>query len=186
MLDRDRGIPILSCLPCMHVQETHDPRSKRSFPFTTPADVITSVSPLGSTNGQVLLLVNASLLLRVTLDQEFGRLTVQGHLSIEPSLQLQAFQDEAVPVGVGRLVDCVFQSPLLFTLSHDGFVCILYRCGLPCVCVCVCVCMFVCVLCIYIYMCVCVCIMCLCYMYTFVMLCTHAFAPELSSSHLQH
>ena len=54
-----------------------------------PALEVSSVLPLGSSDGTVQLLVNSTHLCRVALDHEFSKLAVLACMSVEPSLQVQ-------------------------------------------------------------------------------------------------
>ena len=49
---------------------------------------VSSLLPLGSSEGCVQLLVNSTHLCRVSLDNEFNRLAVTACVSVEPSLQV--------------------------------------------------------------------------------------------------
>ena len=89
-----------------------------------PADVIDSLSLLGSHEDQVLLLLNSFLLCVVNLDPEFGRISIQQCLPIEPTTD--PYVDDSLPQEVGPLANFAFRSPLLFALTQDGLVCILH------------------------------------------------------------
>lgn len=59
----------------------------------------------------------------VNFDPEFGRVSVQQCLPVEPTTD--PYVDDALPVEVGPLVNFAFRSPLLLALTQDGLVCIL-------------------------------------------------------------
>ena len=89
----------------------------------TPANVIDSVSILGSDSGQILLLFNSNLVVMVTLDKEFSRIIVNESFVIETSLK--PYDREFLPERVAPLINFVFSSPLLFAMTKEGLICIL-------------------------------------------------------------
>lgn len=92
--------------------------------FTFTANVIDSLSILGSDGGQILLLFNSNLVVMVTLDSEYHRMAVKdGTFIIDTSLK--QYEGEFLPERTAPLVNFVFSSPLLFAMSRDGVVCIL-------------------------------------------------------------
>ncbi len=95
-----------------------------SSPFS--ADTVNKLNVLGSHEGRVHLLINSSLVCSFSLDREFGRLILLSCLPVCPPHRLRAlFQDPSLPGEEGKVVSVCFQSPLLFTISDTGMVCIL-------------------------------------------------------------
>ncbi|CAI8051349.1 hypothetical protein GBAR_LOCUS28124, partial [Geodia barretti] len=81
---------------------------------------VVQVQPVGSSEGCVLLLLNQSLLVSLSLDLEFNRLAVGLCVSVEPCPEDMG--DSLLPPRAGRIVDFVFSSPLFLQLCHDGTV----------------------------------------------------------------
>ena len=90
------------------------------------ADVLESVDFLGSDGGQVFLLLNSSLVCCLTLDQEFGCISLVCCYDLRLSLSL--YQDDELPTVAGAIVSCAFINPLLFVVTANGIVCILNNC----------------------------------------------------------
>ena len=89
------------------------------------ADIIDKVSLLGSDSGQVLVLVNSLLVCQLTMDNDFDRIVLHDCMVLEMSFD--PYEDENLPQRAGLPVCFVFKSPLLFAMTLDGIVCILYR-----------------------------------------------------------
>lgn len=88
------------------------------------ADIIDRVSLLGSDSGQVLVLVNSSLLCQLTMDSDFDRIILHDCMVLEMSFD--AYEDKNLPQRAGLPVSFAFRSPLLFAMTLDGVVCILH------------------------------------------------------------
>ena len=87
------------------------------------ADIIDSVLLLGSDSGHVLLLVNSTLVCRLTLDNEFDRVALYDCMALEMSFE--PYEDDLLPQRAGLPVSFAFRTPLLFAMTLDGVVCIL-------------------------------------------------------------
>ena len=94
------------------------------FIFTPLADIIERVSLLGSDSGQVLVLVNSLLVCRLTMDSDFDRIILHDCMVLDMSFD--AYKDKNLPQRAGLPVSFAFRSPLLFAMTLDGVVCILY------------------------------------------------------------
>lgn len=79
---------------------------------------------LGSEDGQAIVLFNSCLVCRFSLDVDFGSVALVGCYLIQ--LSLHRYQDDQLPSSPGSLSCCAFVSPLLFAMTTDGTVCILF------------------------------------------------------------
>ena len=93
------------------------------------ADIIDSVLLLGSDSGHVLLLVNSTLVCRLTLILcsplivIFDRVALYDCMALEMSFE--PYEDDLLPQRAGLPVSFAFRTPLLFAMTLDGVVCIL-------------------------------------------------------------
>ena len=91
--------------------------------FSLLADIVDSVRLLGSDGGQVLVLVNSSLVCSLTMDTEFDRVALHDCIALEMSFD--PYEDDLLPRRAGYPVSFTFRTPLLFAMTLDGVVCIL-------------------------------------------------------------
>ena len=88
------------------------------------ADHLNSVDMLGSEDGQALVLFNSCLVCRFSLDADFGSVALVGCFVLQ--LSLHRYNDDQLPSTLTPLSWCTFATPLLFSMTTDGIVCILF------------------------------------------------------------
>ena len=87
---------------------------------------IDSLFPLGTSDtGNIVLLANGNSVLHLTINASSLELLLSAIFSINPDMSL--YNDDLLPQYVGKLAHAQVVWPLLFTLTEDGIICILYN-----------------------------------------------------------